>query len=81
MQNKIILSLKPNMYNALIPKIVNYLILYLVIMGFLVWLGFFVTTKLGMVLWEGKPFSLFLLHAFHDLFAMVLIAGLLAAWA
>ena len=37
MQNKPILLLKPDMYNALIPKIVNYFILYLVIMGFSVW--------------------------------------------
>lgn len=34
MQNKPILVLKPNLYNALIPKIVNYFILYLMIMGF-----------------------------------------------
>lgn len=39
MQNKPILILKPNLYNAFIPKIVNYFILYLMIMGFSVWPG------------------------------------------
>ncbi len=50
-------------------------------LGFLLWLGFFVTIKLGMVLWENKPFSLYLIHVFHDLIVLLLIGGILAAWA
>ena len=49
-------------------------------LGFLVWLGFFVTSKLGMVLWDNKPFSLYLLYIFHDLVVLLIIGGILAVW-
>ena len=50
-------------------------------LGFLVWMGFFVTSKLGMVLWENKPFSLYLIHILHDLLALLIVGGILAVWA
>jgi hypothetical protein len=33
--------------------------------GFWIWLGFVATIMIGVVLWEGKPFKLFLLNAIH----------------
>ncbi len=50
------------------------------LIGFLVWLGFFVTTKLGMMLWEGKPVKLYFLNVFHDLVVLLIVSGLLASW-
>ena len=49
-------------------------------LGFLLWAGFFVTSKLQMMLWEGKPFKLYLLNVIQDLFVLVIIGGVLAIW-
>ncbi len=49
--------------------------------GALVWLGFFATTMLGMVLWEGKPFKLYLLSVLHYLVVLVIAGVILAVWA
>ncbi len=49
-------------------------------LGFLVWLGFFVTKSLGMVLWESKPAKLFFLNIFHDLVVLLIVSGILAVW-
>jgi hypothetical protein len=46
-----------------------------------VWLGFFATTQLGSVLWEGRPFRLYVLNTLHSLAALLVMGGLLAAWA
>ncbi|MEK6932992.1 MAG: DUF1761 domain-containing protein [Nanoarchaeota archaeon] len=50
-------------------------------LGFLIWAGFFVTSKLGMTIWEGKPLGLYVLNVFHDLFVLVIIGGVLSIWA
>ena len=49
--------------------------------GFLVWFGFLATNSLKMVLWEHKPFSLYLLTIFHDFFVFLIMGGILAVWA
>ena len=50
------------------------------IIGFLVWLGFLATTRLGTVLWEGKPFLFFLIHTLYELISLVVIGAILGAW-
>lgn len=50
------------------------------LIGFFVWLGFIATLTLGQFLWEGKPFSLYLLNnAYHLIFNLV-VGGVLAVW-
>jgi len=48
--------------------------------GFWVWLGFFATTMLDMVLWEKKPFKLYLLKAAHMLVVLKVMGAILAVW-
>ena len=50
------------------------------IVGFWVWLGFLATTQIGMVFWENKPFSLYLLNTAHYLVVLALAGGILAVW-
>ena len=50
------------------------------LVGFWVWLGFLATTQIGMVFWEDKPFSLYLLTTAHYLVTLVLAGGILAVW-
>ena len=45
-----------------------------------VWFGFVGTTTLGIVLWEGKPFSLWLLNNGYNLIGLVIIGLILGAW-
>ena len=48
--------------------------------GFWIWLGFFATTMLGMVLWEGKSVKFYLLNIIHYLVVLLVIGGMLAMW-
>ena len=48
--------------------------------GFLVWLGFYATSGLGMLLWEGKPFKLYVINMLHYLVVLLIIGGMLAVW-
>ncbi len=50
------------------------------ILGFWVWLGFLGTTQLGMVFWQNKPFTLYLLNTAHYLVALAVMGGILAVW-
>ncbi len=50
------------------------------IVGFWVWIGFYVTKSMGSVFWEGKPFNLFLLNNFHDMVFIVISGAVLAVW-
>lgn len=50
------------------------------VLGFWLWLGFFATTQLGIVLWEGKPIKLYLINTFHYLVALIVMAAILAVW-
>ena len=52
-----------------------------VILGFWLWLGFFATTELGMVLWEGKPLKLYFVKTLHNLVTLAVMGAILAVWA
>ncbi len=47
--------------------------------AFWLWLGFVVTVKIGMVLWEGKPFKLFLLDTGYYLVSLLAMGAVLGA--
>jgi len=49
--------------------------------GIWLWLGFVATTMIGMVLWEGKPFKLYLINAGRVLAGMIAMGAILAVWA
>ena len=49
--------------------------------GFWVWLGFYATTLLGTVLWEGKPVKLYILQTAHYLVSLLVMSAILAVWA
>ena len=46
----------------------------------LVWLGFIATVMLGMVLWERKPFALYVLNSVYQLVNVLLITLVLSLW-
>lgn len=48
--------------------------------GFWIWLGFVATTQIGSFLWEGKPFSLFVLNTAYSLVAYGVMASILFLW-
>lgn len=50
------------------------------LLGFLLWAGFLATTMFNTVLYEGKPFKMYLINAGHYLVVLVLAGGLLAIW-
>ena len=52
-----------------------------VILGFWLWIGFFATTQLGIVLWENKPMKLYAVKTLQELVALVVMAAILAVWA
>ena len=41
------------------------------------WIGFIAPVMLGMVLWEGKPFRLYLIHSIHWLVSLIVMALIL----
>jgi hypothetical protein len=48
--------------------------------GFWCWLGFIVTTNIGTVLWENRPFKLYLINMGYYLVSMLIMGGILAVW-
>ena len=48
--------------------------------GFWAWLGFVATIMLNKVLWEGKPFKLYLLDAAHYFVVLIAMGAILAVW-
>ena len=48
--------------------------------GILIWFGFFLTTSIGSMLWEGKSASLFYLNTAYDLVRFIVMAAILVAW-
>ncbi|HLC50231.1 MAG TPA: DUF1761 domain-containing protein [Candidatus Nanoarchaeia archaeon] len=50
------------------------------ILGVWIWAGFFATSMLGMVLWEGKPIKLYMIKTLYFLVVLSLMAGIQAAW-
>lgn len=49
--------------------------------GFWIWLGFMATIQVGAVLWDNKPWKLFIVNTAYSLVQMLLIGGILAVWA
>jgi hypothetical protein len=49
-----------------------------VMLAVLLWFGFLVPVMLGSVLWEQKPFALFLLNTSYWLLSLALMAGIIA---
>jgi len=48
--------------------------------GLMVWIGFILTSMLGMTLWEGKSYKLYLINVFYYLVSLLITGGLLASW-
>ena len=48
--------------------------------AFWIWLGFVATIQIGIVLWEGKPWKLYLINAAHQLVNLAVMASILALW-
>jgi hypothetical protein len=48
--------------------------------AFLAWLGFTVPTQFGPVLWENRPFRIFLIHAACMLVTLLMMGFVLASW-
>ncbi len=48
--------------------------------GIWIWLGFVATIMLNKVLWEGKPFKLYLLDAAHYFVVLIAMGSILAVW-
>ena len=50
------------------------------LVGFWSWLGFIATASLASVLFDGKPFKLYLLNNGHYLVALLISGAVLAVW-
>jgi hypothetical protein len=48
--------------------------------GFWIWLGFIVTSQINIVLWDGKPFKLYLINVGYYLVSYLAVATILAVW-
>jgi hypothetical protein len=48
--------------------------------AFHIWLGFVATVLLNSVLWEGKPFKLYILNIAHYFVALIVMGAILAMW-
>jgi len=51
-----------------------------ILLSLLLWIGFLVTSMLNSVLWEGKPFSVYVINIFHQLVCMIVMGAILTAW-
>ena len=51
-----------------------------IIVGFYVWVGFIAAIHIGSVLWEGRPFSLYLINISYWLVNLIVGASILAVW-
>ena len=48
--------------------------------GFWIWLGFVATITLNSVLWEGRPWKLYLINAAHYFVSLQIMGAILAVW-
>ncbi len=48
--------------------------------GFITWLGFVATMTLNEILWQKKPFKLYILNNAHNLFKFLVVAIILTIW-
>ena len=51
-----------------------------VVAGLWIWLGFVATIMLNGVLWEGRPFKLYLLNVSYHLVTLAVMGVILAVW-
>ena len=49
-------------------------------LAFWIWLGFFATTQLGMVLWDNKSWTLYFITTLHYLVVLIAMSAVLAVW-
>ena len=50
------------------------------LVGFLVWLGFIATVQIGVVLWENKPYKLFVINTGFNLVELLIMGAIIATW-
>ncbi len=50
-------------------------------MAFWLWLGLIAPLQIGVFLWEGKPFKLFLFNTAFNLVTLIVMSSILAVWA
>ena len=50
------------------------------LVGALVWVGFVMTTFIGQVLWEGKPFLLYVLNSGYYLVSFVIMGAIVSSF-
>ena len=50
------------------------------LLGVIIWVGFYLTPLLGEVAWEGKPFGLAMLSAGWRLINLVLMTAIIGLW-
>ena len=48
--------------------------------GFITWLGFVATMTINEILWQKKPFQLYILNNTHNLLKFLVIATILTLW-
>lgn len=48
--------------------------------AFFVWLGFIATTTLGIVLWEGKSWKLWILHNCYWIISLIVMTTIVTLW-
>lgn len=51
-----------------------------IVLAFWLWIGFFATTQLGIVLWENKPLKLYILNTLNSLVSLAVMAAIIASW-
>ena len=51
-----------------------------IVLAFLLWIGFFATTQLGSVLWEGKSAKLYFLNTLYYLASLCIMSIILTLW-
>ncbi len=49
-------------------------------LGALLWLGFVATTSISNVLWEGKPWRLWILNQSYTLLNFMVVGAIMGAW-
>ena len=47
---------------------------------FWLWLGLIATVSLGVVLWEGKPWGLYVLNVVYQLISLIVMGVVLVLW-
>ena len=48
--------------------------------GFFVWLGFYATSTLGSVLWEGRPWKLWCINNGFNLVMLLVVSAIVVLW-